>query len=232
MMARQSEENPERPRGPDARLTHRPAYTARSRAISSAGVLVFNVEQVDQRLPECLNTLSPDHLRDAYALEVALASMPVGISWARVEDRQIIFTNRKFRELFGYTEKDFTDITDWIDRAYPYPEDRDLARKTWGEYFLHPKRHEVSLEPIEIRVLCKDGEIKNVIVSGVILPETGWALATIVDITEMKRNEADLKAAKRQALENQTIYQTLLDHSPECWSSPPSKPEGVTSHRQ
>ena len=99
-----------------------------------------------------------------------LPACPSASPWARVEDREIIFTNRKFRELFGYTEKDFTDITDWIERAYPYPEDRDLARKTWGEYFMHPRPHEISLKPIEIRVLCRNGDLKTVIVSGVILP--------------------------------------------------------------
>ena len=46
-------------------------------------------------------------------------------------------------------------------------------------------------------------------------PDTGWAIATFVDITDIKRNEADLKAAKREALENQTIYQTLLHNSPD-----------------
>ncbi len=179
------------------------------------GALVLNVEHLNPSLPGCLETLSPDHLRDAYALEVALASMPVGISWARVEDQEIIFTNRKFRELFGYTEKDFTGVADWIERAYPFPEDRDLARSRWSRYFLHPKPHENTLEPMEIRVLCKNGDLKTVIVSGVILPDTGWALATFVDITDIRKNEAALNAAKREALENQIIYKTLLDHSPD-----------------
>ena len=175
----------------------------------------MNVEQYSPSLPGCLDTLSPDHLRDAYALEVALASMPVGISWARVEDREILFTNCKFRELFGYTEKDFENLDDWIERAYPFLEDRILARSAWDDYLLHPGRYQVTLEPIEIRIGCRNGDLKTAIVSGVILPDTGWALTTFVDITEIKKNEADLRAAKRQALENQTIYQTLLEHSPE-----------------
>ena len=148
-------------------------------------------------------------------MEVALESMPVGVSWAKVEDQSIVFTNRAFQEMFGYTAHEFTDINDWIERAYPEQADRTLARQKWGEYFLRPNQHQFTVEPIEICVRSKDGGVKTVIVSGVILPNTGWALATFVDISERKASESRLLVAQRQALENQEIYRTIVDHSPE-----------------
>ncbi len=72
--------------------------------------------------------------QSARALQVAIDAMPVGVSWANLSDQTIIFTNRKFTEMFGYNCGDFRDIADWVERTYPRAEDRDLAAKTWGAY--------------------------------------------------------------------------------------------------
>lgn len=159
--------------------------------------------------------LTQEALRSADALEVALECMPVGISWATVDTQKIVFTNRTFTELFGYSARDFSDIDDWIERAYPNHEDRVLARQTWGEYFLRPDRQEFPVDPLEICVRCRNGETKTVVVSGVILPETGWALATFVDVSERKRNELLLETAERNARGNEALYKIVIDHSPE-----------------
>ena len=153
--------------------------------------------------------------QSAEALRIAIEAMPVGVSWARLSDQKILFMNRMFTETFGYRNEDFTNIAEWIERAYPYAEDRALADTAWGAYFAAPKPLQYAIEPVEIRIQCKDGEIKTVLHSGVILPETGWALATFVDISDRKRNELQLKAAERRAAENEVIYRLLLDHSPE-----------------
>jgi diguanylate cyclase (GGDEF)-like protein/PAS domain S-box-containing protein len=152
---------------------------------------------------------------NAHLLQIALSAIPVGIAWANLSDLKILFMNRKFTEIFGYIPEDFVDLREWIATAYPFAEDRALARETWKSYFAAPDCYEVDIEPIEIRVLCKDGAIKTIIQSGVILPANGWALSVFVDITERKRDELLLRASERQARENKAIYSILIDHSPE-----------------
>lgn len=117
--------------------------------------------------------------------------------------------------MFGYTAKDFISIDDWIDWAHPMSEHRRLARQKWGEYFLRPARQEFPVEPIEVCVVCSNGEERTVIVSGIILPETGWALATFVDITERKRDELRIQDAERPARANEALYKLIIDSSPE-----------------
>ena len=53
-------------------------------------------EQSEARQLEHRNFLGLDKeaLRSAHALEVALECMPVGVSWATVAGREIVFTNR------------------------------------------------------------------------------------------------------------------------------------------
>ena len=152
---------------------------------------------------------------NAHSLRTALSAMPIGVSWATLADQKIVFMNRKFTEIFGYEVDDFTDIANWIETTYPCEEDRVLASKKWGAYFAAPDGHEFAIEPMELRVRCRDGKVKTILHSGVILPETNWALATFVDITDRKRDELLFKNAARQARENQAIYRLLLDHSPE-----------------
>jgi len=158
--------------------------------------------------------------QSAQALRVAIDAMPVGVSWANLSDRKILFMNRKFTEIFGYAFGDFANIDEWVEQTYPFAEDRERVARTWGTYLearQSPVLTESPLEipSIEIRVRCKDGAIKTVLNSGILLPEPGWALATFVDITDRKTQELRLHAAQREAAENEAIYRLLLDHSPE-----------------
>lgn len=162
-----------------------------------------------------LPTMMQNLPQSARALQVAIDAMPVGVSWANLSDQAIIFTNRKFTEIFGYDCGDFRNIADWVERTYPRAEDRELVAQTWGAYLASPMPAEVSIPSIEIHVLCRDGSVKTILHSGVILPETGWALATFVDISERKNSENRLRVAERDAAENEAIYRLLLCHSPE-----------------
>jgi diguanylate cyclase (GGDEF)-like protein/PAS domain S-box-containing protein len=157
----------------------------------------------------------PNVAQSARSLQIALNAMPVGVAWANLADLKILFMNQKFTELFGYKSNDFSDIRHWIAVGYPVAEDRASAREIWRAYFMAPDHCEVDVPPVEVRILCKDGSIKTILQSGVILPENGWALSTFVDITDRKRDELLIQAAERRANENKSIYHLLLDHSPE-----------------
>lgn len=150
-----------------------------------------------------------------HSLQIALNAMPVGVVCVNLADSNVLFMNRKFTELFGHKLNDFMDIRHWIALSYPMAEDRALAWETWRTYFMTPDRFEVDIPPIEVRILCKDGSVKTILQSGVILPENNWALSTFIDITDHKRDELLIQTAERRANENKSIYRLLLDHSPE-----------------
>jgi diguanylate cyclase (GGDEF)-like protein/PAS domain S-box-containing protein len=162
-----------------------------------------------------LDGILPDVPQNAHSLRLLLSAMPIGVSWANLADQKILFMNRNFMETFGYTLSDFATIPEWNDRAYPFPEDRTVIANTWGVFLADPDHSKVAIEPLEVRIRCKDDTVKTVLLSGVILRETGWALATFVDISDRKRDELLIQAAVRQANENQAIYRLLLDNSSE-----------------
>jgi diguanylate cyclase (GGDEF)-like protein/PAS domain S-box-containing protein len=162
-----------------------------------------------------VDAILPDAPQNAHSLRLALSAMPIGVSWANLADQKNVFMNRKFMEIFGYTLSDFANISEWNERVYPFPEDQTLIANTWAKYLADPDHSKVAIEPLEVRIRCKDDTVKTIILSGVILRETGWVLATFVDISDRKRDELRIQAAVRQATENQIIYRLLLDHSAE-----------------
>lgn len=161
------------------------------------------------------NAMLPHDPQNTRSLQLVLSAIPIGVSWANLADQKIVFMNRKFIEIFGYTLSDFANISDWNERVYPFPEDQTLIANTWEVFLADPDHSKVAIEPLEVRIRCKDGTVKTIILSGVILREAGWVLATFVDISDRKRNELLIRAAAQQAIESQMIYRLLLDHSPE-----------------
>jgi diguanylate cyclase (GGDEF)-like protein/PAS domain S-box-containing protein len=174
------------------------------------------------------------------ALQALIDAMPVGVSCAELADRKIRFMNRKFTEIFGYRTGDFVDVGQWVERTYPFAEDRELVARRWASLLAAPGARDadsnprqvrplqfqppqcepqqcdpLEIQPLEIRVLCRDGTVKWILHSGILLPAQGWALATFVDISERKSSELRLQMAERRAAENQEIYRLLLDHSRE-----------------
>ncbi|MCP5146271.1 MAG: GGDEF domain-containing protein [Gammaproteobacteria bacterium] len=123
-------------------------------------------------------------------LRIVLDAMPVAITWANLKDARILFMNRKMIETFGYTVNDFETVHDWIRTTYPNPEHRERSASALDQHFGADITAEIERAPVEIDVLCKDGTIKTAIQGSMILPKAGVALATYVDISARKRDEA------------------------------------------
>jgi hypothetical protein len=59
--------------------------------------------------------------------------------------------------MFGYHADEFADRADWVERAYPFPEDRAEVERVWGKLLSDPVQVETEVEPVELRVLCQEG---------------------------------------------------------------------------
>lgn len=101
-----------------------------------------------------------------------------------------LFLNDHFQQIFGYTIDDLPHSDAWRQRAFP---DRDLrarADAAWREAFLTARRHGQAIAPQEFRVVCKDGSVRIVDASGIVLGDD--FLATFVDVTERKSVQEQL----------------------------------------
>ncbi|MBD3216438.1 MAG: PAS domain S-box protein [Candidatus Lokiarchaeota archaeon] len=103
---------------------------------------------------------------------------------------QIEYRNRRFLETFGYTEEDVPDLDTWWSTAYPDETYRQWVLDTWNGLVERATTDNSDIEPVEYRITCKNGQVRTVLVGGVILVD-GF-LATFIDITDRNQAEAEL----------------------------------------
>jgi PAS domain S-box-containing protein len=113
--------------------------------------------------------------------------------------------NEQFLNLFGYDEAEVPDIDAWWPRAYPDTADRAQAQATWAAAVQAAKAERRTVTPIEQRIRCRDGSLRDIEIAGVILGS--GLLATFVDVTERRRAEAMIR-------EREHFLRTVTDALP------------------
>ncbi len=133
-----------------------------------------------------------------------LVNLPVAIGLTNQQGR-ITFRNKRFIDLFGYTEEDMPTIEEWWQLAYPDQQVQAHARKTWAAELERGLEEGAEISPYEFSVRCKDGASRVVDISAIVL---GAEVLTIfVDMTERKKMEEELKHRERH-------IRDLIEQSP------------------
>lgn len=120
------------------------------------------------------------------------------------------YLNPTFERLFGYTLNEIPYAINWYKLAYPDEAYRELLVTEWK------KRAEIAIinnshiEPMEAIVTCKDGSLKHVLWGFISIGSRNWVFG--LDLTESKRTEAELKAAKQKAEESDRLKSVFLQN--------------------
>jgi PAS domain S-box-containing protein len=109
-------------------------------------------------------------------------------------DGMIAFRNEKFIKVFGYTEVEVPTISEWWSNAYPDIEYRKLAIKNWELEVRRAAETSTDIKSEEYRITCKDGSIREMIISGIIINNN--FLVSFFDITERKQSEEKLRETR------------------------------------
>ena len=132
--------------------------------------------------------LKESEIRYRLIFETAGAAMIITDS-----DMNIIDVDTTFCLISGYSREDFDRHTSWNDVIIS----SDIG--TMEQYYRSKARHPDSFPNIcELRLITKGGAINTVLLSAVPIPGTHRYMTAILDITEQKKVEGDLRKREEQ----------------------------------
>ncbi len=114
-------------------------------------------------------------------------------------DFTIAMANSKFEELTGYAREEIEGQMKWID----FIADRDRETVTRYHYTRRRTDGKVPSE-YECQITDRRGRTLDIFIKVGMLPEPGRAIASLIDITSLKRTEKDLR-------EREALYSAILE---------------------
>jgi PAS domain S-box-containing protein len=125
-------------------------------------------------------------------------STPVAIAGCDTTTFKVVFSNKQFKEVLGYSQEDINNMDDWGDLiVYDNEKEKAESLNVWQDikYELLTNSSSV-IKSLERKILCKNGSIKHFEVAITFDNSTIYAL--FYDITERKIAEDKLKKSEAQ----------------------------------
>jgi len=105
---------------------------------------------------------------------------------------RVLAVNRQWTQLLGYTLAEVPDIPTWVELAYPDQTYRAMALSLWEQALSAVMDQGREMQPTEVQVRCKDGQMRNVLVGGAMVGKE--LMTSFVDVTLQRRAQAELEA--------------------------------------
>jgi two-component system, NarL family, sensor histidine kinase EvgS len=143
-------------------------------------------------------------------LQTLIEFSPIPMVVSEGLHQRAVMYNRRFFEVIGYSIEEIPDIDHWWPLAYPDPDYRRSLQTEWQRRIAHAALHGESIEPIEARVTCRDGQERIFLVHATSLGQSN--LTIFVDLTEQRVAEAKMRQAQAQAEQANQAKSDFLAH--------------------
>lgn len=111
------------------------------------------------------------------------------------EQEQIIFVNKSFVRVFGYTLEEIPTLDDWAQQAYPEHDYREWVKAACSRNLEKALLEKRDVEPLEVQIQRKGGSRLNILSTVSVFESAEQAenlLITFVDMTDRKNLELQL----------------------------------------
>jgi PAS domain S-box-containing protein len=135
------------------------------------------------------------------------------------EDTTVSLANSEFLRLTGYSREDIDSRKSWTEFVA-----REDLERLLAQHRLRRERREDALRQYEFRLITKTGQVRNIFVTVEIIPETQRSIASLIDITSLRKAEEELErknteiadAYQRLALAEEAIRHTIDEKPLPC----------------
>lgn len=110
------------------------------------------------------------------------------------EHQKVTLLNPKFTQTFGYTLADIPTLAEWWLLAYPDADYRQRVRQEWKAAVEKAQRNVSDFDPLEYKVTCKDGSVRDIRFS--MAPLGSATLVILYDLTEFRLAEKALDSSE------------------------------------
>jgi PAS domain S-box-containing protein len=132
-------------------------------------------------------------------IQTVLDNLPIGVSISEFDNGNITYMNKKFIEIFGWTEEELTSIDVLLEKFYPdEPNKQQLTEKILADI----KSSDKSKTQLEnVKITTKSGHKRIINAVNIPLFVMNSIVSTVSDITNLKKAEEELqKIAKLESL--------------------------------
>ncbi len=116
------------------------------------------------------------------------------------EDMTISLANSKAEELTGYSREEISGKKKWTE--FIVPEDLERLKEY---HFMRRINPDLAPQSYETKFITKDGETKEILINIAMIPGTKTSIASILDITELKRKEREVSFLQEQFAQAQKM---------------------------
>lgn len=146
--------------------------------------------------------------QDNQHLNSIIGACPIPIALAD-EAHNSLLINPEFSKAFGYSKDDIPTLASWWPKACPDTAYRRKVADAWRTHLDAMRCNGGTFEPIEVKICCKNGDIKTVLATATPLEPAyhGAHLVVLYDITEKAHGSEIL-------LESRNILQSIIETIP------------------
>ncbi|MCD6081586.1 PAS domain S-box protein, partial [candidate division WOR-3 bacterium] len=119
------------------------------------------------------------------------------------EDTTISMVNAEFEKLSGYSRAEIEGKMSWT--VFVHPDDVERMKRY---HYERRKKRGKAPRNYEFRFIDRHGNLKHMYITVSMIPGTKQSIASLIDITKLKRTEEELKNRKE-------FLQTILDNTPD-----------------
>jgi len=152
--------------------------------VGSTSVLIYFLMQ---REIATYKKTSESLAKSSQELRDILDAMPVGV--AVTDGTTIEYININFSKRYGYTLDEIPTDEQWFLLAYPDAEYRQTLLAKWNEEVQRVREQGGGIRPYEVRVTCKNGEVRQAIANTQLIGERIVIIFTDITERELLNNE-------------------------------------------